>query len=111
NINNQVGALHPQACVDAVLKYRSDLGICLDGDGDRLVIVDNKGRIADGDQLMGVIAMFLQKTNGLGHSNEVVGTVMSNFGLEKFFKNLKVDFFRTKVGDRYVLERMRQSGA
>lgn len=111
NINLGVGALHPKACAEAVLKYRSDLGICLDGDGDRLVIVDNKGRIADGDQLMGVIGRFLKETSSLGNSNEVVGTVMSNFGLEKYFKNLGVNFFRSKVGDRYVLERMRESGA
>lgn len=111
NINLGVGALHPEACAKAVLKYRSDLGICLDGDGDRLVVVDNKGRVADGDQLMGVIGHFLQKTNQLGPSNEVVGTVMSNFGLEKFFKEKNINFFRSKVGDRYVLERMKHSGA
>ena len=111
NINHNVGALHPEACAEAVLKYRSDLGICLDGDGDRLVVVDNKGRIADGDQLMGVIGHFLQKTNQLGSANEVVGTVMSNFGLEKFFKEKNINFYRTNVGDRYVLERMKHSGA
>lgn len=111
NINLGVGALYPQACADSVLKYRADLGICLDGDGDRLVIVDNKGSIVDGDQLIGVMARFLKDTGGLGKTNEVVGTVMSNFGLEKYLKNIGVDFYRTKVGDRYIVERMINNGS
>lgn len=106
NINAGVGALHPQICAENVLTYRADLGICLDGDADRLAIVDNKGSIVHGDQLIGVMAKFLKDTNGLGESNEVVGTVMSNFGLEKYLKSIGVDFYRSKVGDRYIVERM-----
>lgn len=106
NINDGVGALHPQVCAENVLTYRADLGICLDGDADRLAIVDNKGNIVHGDQLIGVMAKFLKDTGGLGESNEVVGTVMSNFGLEKYLKSIGVDFFRSKVGDRYIVERM-----
>lgn len=111
NINQGVGALHPFACQEAVLKYRADLGICIDGDGDRVLIVDRKGRIVDGDQLIGVLGKFLKETNTLGEANEVVGTVMSNFGLETFFKKHNIKFHRTNVGDRYILERMKQNGS
>lgn len=111
NINYRVGALHPENCAQNVIKFRADLGICLDGDGDRLAIVDDKGQIVDGDQLIGVLAKFLKDTNKLGKANEVVGTVMSNFGLEKYLKTIGVDFFRSKVGDRYIVERMIANGS
>lgn len=106
NINENVGALHPENCADYVKKYRADLGICLDGDGDRLVIVDNLGNVLDGDQLIGVLAKFLIETNQIGENKEVVGTVMSNLGLENYVKSLGGQFYRTKVGDRYIVERM-----
>lgn len=112
NINDQVGALYPKRCADMVTKYRADLGICLDGDGDRLVIVDEKGTVLDGDQLIGILALFLKETGKLGKQNEVVGTVMSNFGLQKFVENdLKAKFTRTNVGDRYIVEQMLSSNA
>lgn len=111
NINLNVGALHPQTCAEMVVKYRADMGICLDGDGDRIAIVDHEGHIVDGDQLIGVLARFMMETGQLGNSKEVVGTVMSNFGLEKYVKNLGGSFVRTNVGDRYIVERMLNSGA
>ena len=106
NINDGVGALHPEACAEKVIKYRADLGICLDGDGDRLAIVDSKGEVVNGDKLLGILARFLFETQKLGGANEVVGTVMSNFGLEKYVKSLGANFYRTQVGDRYIVERM-----
>jgi phosphoglucosamine mutase len=111
NINDKVGALYPEICADHVVKYRADLGICLDGDADRLVIIDEKGKVVDGDILMGIFARFLLETNALGSANEVVGTLMSNFGLELYLKKLGVNFSRTNVGDRYIVEQMRKSGA
>lgn len=109
NINKNVGALHPETCAEAVLKYRADLGICLDGDGDRVAIVDHKGRIVDGDKLIGIMAKFMIETGQLGSGKEVVGTVMSNFGLEKYVKSLGGTFFRSQVGDRYIVKRMLES--
>ena len=111
NINQGFGVLHTQACIESVGKYRADLGICLDGDGDRLVVIDSKGNLIHGDQLIGILGMFLKETGKLGNQNEVVGTVMSNLGLELFFKNLGVSFFRTQVGDRYIVERMLEYGS
>lgn len=111
NINKGVGALHPKKCASAVTKYRADLGICLDGDADRLVICDNKGNVVHGDQLIGLLARYLHETKALGDKAEVVGTVMSNLGLENYIKSLGINFFRANVGDRYILERMRKSDA
>lgn len=111
NINLGVGALHPQVCADKVKLYRADLGICLDGDGDRVAIIDEKGSVVDGDQLIGVLAKFLKDVGSLAPSDEVVGTVMSNMGLEKFIKKQGLKFYRTKVGDRYIVERMLKSKA
>jgi phosphoglucosamine mutase len=111
NINKGCGALHPQQCADAVVKYRADLGVCLDGDGDRLTIVDGNGDVIHGDKLIGLCGKFLKDNNEIGSTNEVVGTVMSNFGLEYFLKQQGLNFNRTQVGDRYIVERMRQSGA
>ncbi len=111
NINDKIGALHPELCAHEVVRYRADLGVCLDGDGDRLVIVDEKGAIVPGDVLMGIFAKFLKDTNALGEANEVVGTLMSNFGLELYLNEIGVKFSRTNVGDRYIVEQMRKSGA
>jgi phosphoglucosamine mutase len=111
NINYRVGALYPSTCADSVVKYRADLGICLDGDADRLAIVDDKGDVVHGDVLMGIMAKFLKDTNQLGLSNEVVGTVMSNYGLELYLQANGINFFRSKVGDRYIVERMLESKA
>lgn len=111
NINLNVGALHPEACSEAVKKYRADLGVCLDGDGDRLTIVDGNGTVVHGDKLIGLCGKFLKDNNEIGPANEVVGTVMSNFGIEYYLQQQGLTFTRTQVGDRYIVERMRQSGA
>lgn len=111
NINLNCGALHPESCAQNVIKYRADLGVCLDGDADRLVIVDKKGNVIDGDQIIGMCAKFLKDTGELGAANEVVGTVMSNAGLEYFLSKLGVKFTRTNVGDRYIVEHMLNSNA
>lgn len=111
NINEDVGALHPETCAEMVVKYRADLGICLDGDADRIVLVTKNGKIINGDQLIGVLAKLQIEKNGLGVANEVVGTVMSNLGLEKYIQGLGAKFYRAKVGDRYILERMLKTGS
>jgi phosphoglucosamine mutase len=111
NINKACGALHPQLCAETVKKYRADLGVCLDGDGDRLTIVDGRGEVIHGDKLIGICGKFLKDNQELGPTNEVVGTVMSNFGVEHYLQKLGLNFIRTSVGDRYIVEHMRQSGA
>jgi phosphoglucosamine mutase len=111
NINKSCGALHPQLCAENVKKYRADLGVCLDGDGDRLTIVDSSGEVIHGDKLIGLCGKFLKDNQEIGPTNEVVGTVMSNFGLEYYLKENGLKFIRTQVGDRYIVEHMRQSGA
>jgi phosphoglucosamine mutase len=109
NINEEVGSTDTRALKDAVLKYRADLGIALDGDADRVAIVDEKGNSIDGDQLMALIAMSWKK-NGTLTKPGIVATVMSNLGLERFLDGLKLKLERTQVGDRYVVEQMRAAG-
>jgi len=111
NINKACGALHPGLCAETVKKYRADLGVCLDGDGDRLTIVDRNGEVIHGDKLIGICGKFLKDNHEIGSTKEIVGTVMSNFGLEYFLNNQGLNFIRTQVGDRYIVEHMRQSGA
>jgi phosphoglucosamine mutase len=111
NINKACGALHPALCAENVKKYRADIGICLDGDGDRLTLIDSRGDVIHGDKLIGLCGKFLKDNHEIGPSNEVVGTVMSNFGLEYYLKQQGLKFIRTQVGDRYIVEHMRQSGA
>ena len=111
NINKACGALHPLICAENVQKYRADLGVCLDGDGDRLTIVDGSGTVIHGDKLIGLCGKFLKDNQEIGPTNEVVGTVMSNFGLEYYLKEQGLNFIRTQVGDRYIVEHMRQTGA
>lgn len=110
NINEGCGALYPQYCAENVKLYRADIGICLDGDADRLVIVDEKGKKIEGDILLGILARF-QKDKGSLKNNEVVGTVMSNKGLEVYLKSKGIKLARTKVGDRYISEYMEQTGS
>ncbi len=107
NINDKVGATAPQALRDAVLKSGADLGIALDGDGDRIVMVDSEGEIYDGDKLLYVIA---KAAKAAGSANGVVGTLMSNLGFEHAVARLGLPFARAKVGDRYVLEMMHEKG-
>jgi phosphoglucosamine mutase len=109
NINQEVGSTDTRALKDAVLKYRADIGIALDGDADRVAIVDEKGHSIDGDQLMALIAKSW-KASGALRKGGIVATVMSNLGLERFLKGLSLKLERTKVGDRYVTETMRAKG-
>ncbi len=111
NINKNCGALYPQLCADTVKLYRADLGVCLDGDGDRLTIISGQGEIIHGDKVIGICGKFLKDTGELGAANEVVGTVMSNFGVESYLQSHGIKFVRTQVGDRYIVEHMKTSGA
>jgi phosphoglucosamine mutase len=104
NINDECGATNPQKLVETVLAYRADVGIALDGDGDRLIMVDHKGEIVDGDELIYIIAKAKLEANEL--TGPVVGTLMTNLGMENALKRLGIDLLRAKVGDRYVMELM-----
>jgi len=108
NINAGCGATHPQALQEAVRKQRANLGIALDGDGDRLAMVDASGRVYDGDQLLYVIASHRQKRKQF--KGGVVGTLMTNLGMEHALAGLKIPFARARVGDRYVLEMLQAKG-
>ena len=104
NINDECGATKPEKLAATVLAYRADLGIALDGDGDRLIMVDHKGEIVDGDELIYIIAKSRLES---GHMiGPVVGTLMTNLGMEHGLKKLGIDLVRAKVGDRYVMEMM-----
>ena len=104
NINDECGATSPEALQKLVKESRADLGIALDGDGDRLIMVDHEGNLLDGDDILYVIAQLQkEKLNGA-----VVGTVMSNLGLEHAIKDLDLNFFRAAVGDRYVMDLLRK---
>jgi len=107
NINDKVGATHPETMRQAVLEHRADLGIALDGDADRLIMCDAQGRLYNGDELLYVM---VKDRLALGPVAGAVGTLMSNLGLEQAFDKLGVGFARAKVGDRYVLETMQQRG-
>ena len=109
NINLKCGSTAPEALCAKVREMRADIGIALDGDADRVVIVDEKGRIVDGDQIMGVIAESWHRRGRLA-AGGVVATVMSNLGLERYLKELGLAMVRTPVGDRYVVEHMRKHG-
>jgi len=109
NINKDCGSTSPAALCKKVREVRADIGIALDGDADRVLITDEKGRLVDGDQLMAVIAQSWQ-TRGRLAGGGVVATVMSNLGLERYLEGLGLSFVRTPVGDRYVVEHMRKHG-
>lgn len=109
NINENCGSTSPQKLCETVVQEQADIGIALDGDADRLIICDEKGKIADGDQLMAIIATNLHKTGDL-HGGGIVATQMSNMGLEIYLKKLGLTMARTNVGDRYVVEHMRSHG-
>eukprot|EP01037_Dinobryon_pediforme_P008754 gene8754-8845_t len=108
NINDNVGATSPKHLSEAVLAHQADVGVALDGDGDRLVMVDSEGRIYAGDELLYVLAVDAQTNDGL--QGGVVGTVMSNQGLEQALLRRGLDFARSAVGDRHVLELLKQRG-
>ena len=109
NINYKCGSTAPEALIDKVREVRADIGIALDGDADRVVIVDEKGQIVDGDQLMAVIAESWHRRGKLS-AGGIVATVMSNLGLERYLKDQGLSLARTPVGDRYVVEHMRRHG-
>jgi phosphoglucosamine mutase len=108
NINRRCGSTHPQALQETVVASGADIGLALDGDADRLIVVDEQGRLIDGDQLMALIALDYQRRGILRGS--VVATVMSNLGFERRLGEAGIDLVRTQVGDRYVLEAMRDRG-
>ena len=109
NINDGVGALHPQGLCATVRAAQANIGIALDGDADRLIISDEKGRVVDGDAIMAMCAR-LMKRKGQLVKDTVVSTVMSNLGLEQSLGEVGVKLIRTAVGDRYVVEEMRKHG-
>ncbi len=109
NINYRCGALHPQNLQEKVRLYKADIGIALDGDADRLIVVDDSGEIVDGDQILAICAEHLHREGRLKKST-VVSTVMSNMGLDIAMQKIGVKLARTKVGDRYVVEEMRKGG-
>ena len=109
NINENCGAIHTNELCKNVIKYRADLGIALDGDADRVVIVDEKGEVVDGDQLIGALAKYLFD-RGLLRGNGVVATVMSNQALDDYLAGFNVKLYRSSVGDKNVLEVMKKEG-
>ena len=109
NINQGCGSTHPQTAAEAVVAHGADVGICLDGDADRVIILDEKGRVGDGDQFMGLMASRWAQ-DGLLKGGALVATVMSNLGLERYLEGQGLRLERTAVGDRYVVERMRAGG-
>jgi phosphoglucosamine mutase len=109
NINQNCGALYPEAAAGAVVEFGAQMGISLDGDADRVILSDQTGAIVDGDQIMGICALALKREGKLAH-NTIVTTPMTNMGLEVFLKNQGINMIRTPVGDRYVTEEMRKNG-
>ncbi len=109
NINYKCGSTAPEALIEKVKELRADIGIALDGDADRVVIINEKGQIVDGDQLMAVIAESWHRSGKLAGGG-IVATVMSNLGLERYLKEIGLSLARTPVGDRYVTEHMRKHG-
>jgi phosphoglucosamine mutase len=110
NINLNAGSLHPETLTQSVLDTNADIGLAFDGDGDRLIVVDEIGNIISGDKIIAICAKFLKDTNKLSN-NLVVTTIMSNIGLLEAFKNLDIQRLESTVGDRFVLEKMIEHGA
>jgi phosphoglucosamine mutase len=108
NINAECGSTHPELLQSRVVSEGADLGIAFDGDGDRVIMVDHRGEIVDGDELLFIMARdYKQKGQLVGG---IVGTIMSNFGFERAMKELSIDFIRTQVGDRHVMEALKKLG-
>ncbi|OCL84098.1 phosphoglucosamine mutase [Arcobacter porcinus] len=108
NINDNCGAMHPENVAKLVSEYRADIGLALDGDADRLVVVDEKGEIVDGDKLIGALSVYL-KEEKLLKNDTCVATVMSNKALEDYLNLHKIKLLRSNVGDKYVLELMKEN--
>lgn len=109
NINVNCGSTHPELLQEIVKVYKADLGLAFDGDADRLIAVDHTGKIIDGDLIIAIIASYLQE-KGLLNDNKVVTTVLSNMGFEKYLDKKGIGLIRANVGDRYVLEKMKEYG-
>lgn len=109
NINENCGAMHPETVSNLVKEYRADIGLALDGDADRLVVIDEKGEIVDGDNLLGALSVYLKNENLL-KGDACVATVMSNKALEDYLQKNKISLFRSNVGDKYVLEVIKEKG-
>lgn len=109
NINDHIGSTHPETLAKKVLEVGADIGLALDGDADRLILIDERGRVVDGDQIMALIATTLHRTGQL-KGGALVTTVMSNMGLEKYLEAQGIGMLRVPVGDRNVLEAMRLHG-
>jgi phosphoglucosamine mutase len=107
NINKNCGSTFPNKIKFAVKKYKAHIGISLDGDADRIIMCNEKGNIIDGDQIIAALAIRWKNKKML--KGGVIGTLMSNYGLEKFFKSNKIKFIRANVGDRYVKEKMQKN--
>ncbi|MDU5100290.1 MAG: phosphoglucosamine mutase [Peptoniphilus grossensis] len=105
NINDKCGSTNPKLIEELVKKENSHIGMSFDGDADRIIAVDEEGKIVDGDHILAIVATYLKENNKL-NNNAAVGTIMSNMGLKKYLESIDVDFIETKVGDRYILERM-----
>ncbi|EFA90299.1 phosphoglucosamine mutase [Peptoniphilus lacrimalis DNF00528] len=108
NINDNCGSTNPNLIKELVIKEKALMGMSFDGDADRIIAVDEKGSIVDGDHILAICASYLKEKNKL-KNNACVGTIMSNMGLEKYLKSIGVNFVATKVGDRYIIEEMRKS--
>jgi phosphoglucosamine mutase len=109
NINDEYGALYPQRTCEEVQKYRADVGITLDGDADRVIMVDDRGRLVNGDHILAILALSM-KRRGLLTKNTVVATEMSNVGLDRVLRDHDISLLRTDVGDKYVVEAMKKNG-
>ncbi len=109
NVNDKAGALYPVKMTEAVVKYRADVGVSLDGDADRVIMADEKGRVVNGDHILAICALHL-KEKGKLPKNTVVATSMSNFALDKLMKENGIQVVRTDVGDKYVVQEMRKYG-
>ena len=105
NINNNCGSTNPKLIEELVKKEKSNIGMSFDGDADRIIAVDEMGKVVDGDHILAIVATYLKENNKL-KNNAAVGTIMSNMGLKKYLETIDVDFIETKVGDRYILEKM-----
>ena len=108
NINNKCGSLNPQSLIKEVKKKSADFGISFDGDGDRIICCDEKGKIIDGDKILACLAEYIFNKSRSG-VNAIVGTLMSNRGLEKFANNIGLKFYRSNVGDKFVFELMKKN--
>src|SRR5699024_7781281 len=109
NINDKVGSTHPEALAELVKEKGADVGLAFDGDGDRVIAVDENGEIVDGDQILYICGKYMNEHGKLNHST-VVSTVMSNLGYYKALEQIDIQSKQTAVGDRYVVEAMREGG-